>query len=389
MTIVDILIPLGAAAAGWLAARTWTGRTQRDTERRLNDTDAQLRSLVDHSASAICLKDREHRFLMVNRRHMELWSVSRDFQPGMTAFDIFPEEAARWFCESDDTVLRSGVDYTFEEEISLADGVHAYVTNKFPVRDAQGRIIAVGVIATDVTELKQAQENIARKEQLLRRLIDVQEAEKQRLCHEFHDGLIQQAVGSKMLLESLDRTSMPAECLASIDAVIRYLARGLEDGRRVIRGIRPAALDDLGLAAALEELCGHSWPGCPAVTAEIDPAVDGISASLQTTIYRVVQESLSNIWRHSDADRASVTVCRDPDGLDIVVADTGRGFDPGAGGRGFGLIGIGERIRLAGGDFVLESAPGSGTRLSARIPLGSTALDTDLVAGGSAPTGGR
>ena len=370
MALSLILPAAGAAAVAWFASRVYTARAQRDVEHRLRDADAHLHALIDHSSAAIYLKDRQRRYLLANRRHTELWPEMWNFQPGMKPSDFFPAEIARAFGESDDMVWRSGEDYTFEEDIPHPDGPRTYVSSKFPVRNAKGAIIAVGGISTDVTDLKRAHASLARKESLLRRLIEVQEAEKRRLCHEFHDGLIQYAVGSKMLLESLDRGRLPADCVATVDAVIAHLASGLEDGRRVIRGIRPAALDDLGLAAALEELCEQPWPAGTAVDAEIDPAVDEVDPGLQTTVYRIVQESLSNACRHSGAERVRVVVRRDDAGIDVVVADGGRGFDPGSGGSmGFGLIGIEERVRLAGGALALESAPGAGTQLTVHLPV--------------------
>ena len=369
-TALAAVIAVFAAIGGWWAALAWTGRGRRAVERRLHVVNAHLHEVVDHSSSAIYLKDRERRYLLVNRRHLELWPEMRHFQPGMKPTDFFSEEIARSFAESDDAVWRSGREYTFEEVIPHADGMHTYVSSKFPVRDAAGRIIAVGGISTDVTDLRRARESLARTERILRRLIEVQEHEKQRLCHEFHDGLIQYAVGSKMLLESIDRSDLPADCVATIDDVLEQLARGLEDGRRVIRGIRPAALDDLGLAAAIDDLCQQERPGGPAIDACIAPAADAIPESLQTTVYRVVQESLGNACRHSGADRVQVAVRLDGDAVEVIVADNGRGFDQRMDGNtGFGLLGMGERVRLAGGEFTIDTSPGAGTRVRARLPL--------------------
>ena len=385
MTPVAILVAALAAGGGWVIATWSAARTRRYAERRLRDADATLRGLIDASASAIYLKDRENRFLMVNRRHMEIWPKRGDFRPGMPVAEIFPPDVARQFAETDNTVLQSGQEQTFEENIEFADGVHTYVSNKFPVRDATGAIVAIGGISTDVTELKRAREDVARTERVLRRLIDVQEHEKQRLCHEFHDGLIQYAVGSKMLLESLDRSALPADCLATIDAVVQHLVRGLEDGRRVIRGIRPAALDDLGLAAALDELCQQERAGGPTIEGCIDPAADGIPDGLQTTVYRVVQESLGNACRHSGADQVHVAVRVDGGAVEVVVADTGRGFDPRVDDRtGFGLVGMGERVRLAGGQLTVETAPGGGTRVKARLPVDEDS-QADAITADSAP----
>ena len=370
MTTFAALAAACAALGGWWAALAWTGRGRRDVERRLHNVNAHLHELVDHSSSAIYLKDRQRRYLLVNRRHLELWPEMRHFQPGMKPTDFFSEEIARSFSESDDAVWRSGREHTFEEAIPHADGVRIYVSSKFPVRDSAGEIIAVGGISTDVTELRRAREHLARTERILRRLIEVQEHEKQWLCHEFHDGLIQYVVGSKMLLESLDRSDLPADCVATIEDVVEQLARGLEDGRRVIRGIRPAALDDLGLAAAIDDLCQQERPGGPAIDACIAPAADAIPDSLQTTVYRVVQESLGNACRHSGADTVQVAVRVDGDAVEVIVADNGRGFDRRMDGHtGFGLLGMGERVRLAGGEFTIDTAPGTGTRVRASFPL--------------------
>jgi signal transduction histidine kinase len=369
MTFIAIAAVI-AALGGWCAALAWAGRSRRDVERRLRDVNAHLHELVDHSSSAIYLKDRERRYLLANRRHLELWPQMENFRPGMKPAEFFSAEIARSFAESDDAVWRSGREHTFEEAIPHADGLRIYVSSKFPVRDPAGRIIAVGGISTDVTDLRRARENLARTEQILRRLIEVQEHEKQRLCHEFHDGLIQYVVGSKMLLESLDCSGLPTDCVATINDVVKQLARGLEDGRCVIRGIRPAALDDLGLAAAIDDLCQQERRGVPVIDACIAPAADAIPDSLQTTVYRVVQESLGNACRHSGADRVQVAVRVDGDAVEVIVADNGRGFDRRLdGNKGFGLLGMGERVRLSGGEFTVDTSPGAGTRVRARLPV--------------------
>jgi PAS domain S-box-containing protein len=371
MTPVTVfLIAVPAMIAGAVTALLATSRRRRQTERQQRAADAHLKAVIDHSSAAIYLKDRNHRFLMVNRRHMDLWPNKREFSPGMSAFDIFPAQIAQWFTESDAPVLQEGREYTFEEDLRFAGGVRTYVSSKFPVRDEVGNIIAIGGVSTDITDLKHAQADIARKEQLLRRLIDVQESEKQQLCHEFHDGLIQYAYGSKMLLESLDLALLPEKAATTINAVIEYLARGIEDGRRTIRGIRPAALDDLGLVSALVELCEQVQQNGLEVDAEIFPTLDSVPKDLQTTVYRIVQESLSNAVRHSGADQVRVRVRRDSTAVEIMISDTGQGFEPEAcSPTGFGLVGMGERVRLAGGEFSIWSEPGQGARVTARLPF--------------------
>jgi PAS domain S-box-containing protein len=321
-----------------------------DAERAAREKDSLLRTLLDYSSAAIYLKDTSGRYLLANRRHQELWPAMDEFRPGTTPADWFAPEVARSFIESDAAVWRSGKPRTFEETIPSADGQRTFLTIKFPVFDEAGGIFAVGGISADVSEIKEARRVLAEREMLLRRLIEIQESEKQSLCHEFHDGLIQYAVGSKMLLESLRESPLPEGVLPGLDSVIDCLAKGIADGRRAIRGIRPAVLDDLGLEAALEELAGEIREARIAVELQLTAAIDGIPSPLQTTVYRVVQESLNNARKHSGTARIRLAVTIAAGELAVDVEDFGCGFDPATLSRdGLGLLGLKERVRLAGG----------------------------------------
>jgi two-component system sensor histidine kinase DegS len=159
-----------------------------------------------------------------------------------------------------------------------------------------------------------------------------------------------------------------------VTSAVACLRRGVDDGRRVIRGIRPAALDDLGLKAAIEDLCKQMREAGFTVTAHLAPDIDTIPPGLQTTAYRIVQESLSNARKYSGSSSVEVGVRRTDDAVELHVADHGCGFDPQAAGRqGFGLVGMNERVRLAGGECRIESAPGTGARIDVRLPLAPVA----------------
>jgi PAS domain S-box-containing protein len=354
---------------------------RRDAERRVREQTTLLQNFIDHAPAAIYVKDAAGRYLLINRRHADLWPAMRDGSVGTTPHDWFPADVADSFLESDRRVLESGEARTFEESLPHADGPHSYVTVKFPVLDEAGRAVAVAGVSTDVTELERARRALAARERLLRNLIDVQEREKQMLCHEFHDGLIQYAVGSKMMLESLRPyadTTWPV-----VESVIDYLAKGIEDGRRVIRGIRPAALDDLGLQAAISDLCEEVRSGGVDVECFLDPSIDTLGPPLQTTIYRIVQESLANVRKHSRAQRATLRIVPRDGTVVVAVEDTGRGFanvhlDPAQAPdveRGLGLLGMRERVRLAGGTCVVDSEPGGGTRIRATLPIETHVTD--------------
>jgi len=220
--------------------------------------------------------------------------------------------------------------------------------------------------------LQAASDELAQRETVLRRLIEVQENEKNMLCHEFHDGLIQYAVGALMICESY-REQVAARIggdLHEIEYAADSLRKGIEDGRRVIRGIRPSVLDDVGLSAAIEELVADWADPQVRITLAIDPQANQLPPNLQTTLYRIAQEALSNAKKHSHAASISIHLLVTDSSIKLKVQDSGDGFDPDLiRSRGFGLLGMRERAKLAGGEVRIMSRPGGGTTVVCEVPV--------------------
>jgi two-component system sensor histidine kinase UhpB len=261
--------------------------------------------------------------------------------------------------------------YTVEYRVVLPDGrIRHAITTAQPVFDERGDFTHYIGTVLDITDLKQAYVSLEQKEKVLRNLIEAQEHEKQAIGHDIHDGLLQYAIGARMLLESLVRNHPEMPGADVIDSVDGYLAKGIEEGRQVVRGVRPTVLDDLGLEAALEDLAAQFEGLGVGVECRIKADLLAIPPSLQTTIYRVVQESLNNVRKHSGSDRATISLRQVDEGLRLEIEDRGHGFDvESARHRGFGMIGMIERVRLAGGTLRIDSAPGRGTRVTAELPL--------------------
>ena len=215
-----------------------------------------------------------------------------------------------------------------------------------------------------------AHEALRKEEELLLNLIEVQESEKQFLCREFHDGLIQYAVGSLMSLEGYKNDPPGTDVSAVIDTVIGNLRKGIDDGRRVIRGIRPAVLDDLNLEAAMHDLVHQFSTADMMVKVDCDPSIGRLTASVQTAIYRVVQEALNNARKHSGTDVVRIALRKANGELQIDVMDFGCGFDSKtASTGGFGLLGMTERVRLLGGECEVQSEIDAGTQIRVRLPI--------------------
>jgi len=220
--------------------------------------------------------------------------------------------------------------------------------------------------------LQAATVELAQQASILRRLIAVQENEKQMLCHEFHDGLIQYAVGALMICESYQArsTAHSAADTQEIEYAAASLRKGIEDGRRAIRGIRPAVLDDVGLSAAIEEILADWIDPSMGVTLTIDPQTNRLPPELQTTLYRITQEALANVRKHSHSKTVSIGLFVSDTCVQLKVQDAGDGFEPDTTKTGgFGLLGMKERAKLAGGEVRIVSKRGSGTTVICTVPL--------------------
>jgi signal transduction histidine kinase len=206
---------------------------------------------------------------------------------------------------------------------------------------------------------------------LSRQLLEVQEAERRSLARELHDELGQLLTGLRLLLKAKD--DRPTD---SLDARLEQ-ARGIVDEllgriRRLSFDLRPAALDQLGLLAALLALFERYTDQTGVrVHFEHEGAEGRFEPDVETTVYRIVQEALTNVARHAGVDTATVRVWSVAGSMGIQIEDTGRGFDPEAvvaAPRSSGLAGMQERVILLGGHLAIESRPGEGARLTAELP---------------------
>ena len=225
-------------------------------------------------------------------------------------------------------------------------------------------------LQAEVGEREKAQSLLQDKEKLLRRLIDVQESEKQTIGHDIHDGLLQYVIGGRMLLESFERGNLDDRQRDVLDSVMGYLSKGIVDARQVVRGVRPTVLDDLGLEASIHDLADQLRESGMHVECTIDSSLDDVSPSLKTTVYRITQEAFSNARKHSSSERLLVALQRHESELELTVEDFGCGYDRhAAADTGFGLTGMAERARLAGGECRVVTRRDVGTKVVCRLPV--------------------
>jgi signal transduction histidine kinase len=210
----------------------------------------------------------------------------------------------------------------------------------------------------------------------LRRSLKAAEAERCRWARELHDDTLQGLGVLRVLLSNARRSDDVTALHATLDGAVDQLAQEIANLRSLITELRPAALDELGLGPALEALLERTRVAHGLVIdGTVELAEDGeplrLDPEIETVVYRVVQESLTNAARHADAEYVAVEVLRHGDTIRVAVGDDGRGFDVDQPSSGFGLTGMRERISLAGGRLEIKTSP-AGTTILASLPCGES-----------------
>lgn len=205
----------------------------------------------------------------------------------------------------------------------------------------------------------------------MRRVVEAQELERKRLARELHDETGQALTSILLGLKSLEQAVDSEDGRERVASLRDLVVSTLQDVRRLAVELRPSALDDFGLEPALERLVDtYRQQASVSVDLEIQLGHARLPSEVETALYRMVQEALTNITKHAGATSASILLARSPSAVALVIEDDGEGFDP-ADGRdgGLGISGMRERLALIGGRLRIESAPGKGTTLAAEVPL--------------------
>ena len=232
--------------------------------------------------------------------------------------------------------------------------------------DGDQQALLLAFAASEATAVATAQSAERRR---LRERMAAAERERQRWAHELHDQTLQSLASFRVLIDATLERADPAESERTLRTLATRVDGEIEQLRALITELRPAALDEQGLAPAIEHLA-QQVSGRHGIAVETDMALgatDGgapaphLDPDTETAIYRVVQEALTNVVKHAGASHVTIGVRPREEGVDIVVSDDGAGFDPDAPREGFGIAGMHERVELANGTFAIASRPGAGT----------------------------
>jgi two-component system sensor histidine kinase UhpB len=361
---------------------------------KIDPHEGRYRMLFERSPLPMWVVDMETlRYLAVNDAALRLYEYTRDEFLEMSAGDIRPPEdqaAFRDFLRRDAGAVHYGV---FRQRKKTGDPIDIEgVGHLVAWRGRPARLVQIN----DITERLRTQQTLQslnrelevsheRLRALSRRLFEVQEEERRRLARDLHDDVGQVLTALKIQLESLARGGGELSMRARVDECVDTAQHTLERVRQISLSLRPPQLDDLGLAAALRShLDRQARVAGLQAHFETEDAPNEVAADTETACFRVAQEAINNVLRHARARNLWVRLFTSGGQLAISVRDDGRGFDldavrqRAANGASLGLVGMEERMALAGGTFELRSAPGQGTVLLASFPLPAAGAERAL-----------
>lgn len=388
-------------------------------ETNLRRSEERLRAIVGQATAGVVEMDTDGRLTSVNPRFCEITGYSADELLGKMMQDVtHPDDLTRSL-EMFEQAIADGKPYINEKRLLCKDETAIWMTDSVSViHDALGNPNKVISVVMDVTTRKLAEDALRRSREelelrvlerthelaetndqlqteiverqqaederfaLLRQLVTAQEDERSRIARDLHDQLGQQLTALRLKLEALRKNCDGDAALCEQVDQTQAVARQIDsDVNFLAWQLRPTALDDFGLAAALQNFV-RDWSNHFETAAEFHQSgMDNrrLAPEIETSLYRIAQEALNNISKHARATRVDVLLERRDNLAVLIIEDNGSGFDPdnrraaaGANG-GLGLLGMQERTALVGGTLEVESQPNGGTTIYARVPINDKA----------------
>jgi PAS domain S-box-containing protein len=350
---------------------------EKKAEQAVHEKAEQFRTLVEHTPDAISRWNQSLQLTYANPVYAERTGRPLASLMGKTALEGgLPEAQAGPWMDKLHLVFRTGVPQEHFNLHPLPAGTRYYYSRLVPELAADGRVQSVLAIARDITDIKLLEEESLRlklnqQKELLLAILEAQENERKRIAEGLHNGLGQILYAAKLHLDQF-RSALPAASPGQGEGwkkVDQLLVEAIDQTRRISHELIPTTLEDLGLEAAIRDIC------CKFTNQNLDfqcwvfNMVRPLEKHLQLAIYRIAQELANNIIKHAGATEASIILREEKDFIILQGEDNGQGFDPcQEQPAGLGLKSIRDRVKLLNGTMEIDAGPGKGTLISIYLP---------------------
>ena len=375
-------------AAGKLAVAYVTDISERTRlNAALRQREQEVIAVLENSPEAIMRIDMGKRYTYVNATTTKVAGIPAEEMVGKSYRDVgLPENLCEMWDRAAQEVADSKASQVIHFTYPSPAGETFWEERIVPEFGADGSVTSMLAIARDITQRVQL-ERVRRThtqevQALAARLLTVEEEERRRVSRELHDQVCQQLAALAMDIGGLAaKPGPPKDVSVRLKALQARAAKASEEARHLAYELHPSILDDLGLVAALRDLCRQFSERNPdiALTFDDDAPLPPIPVEIASCLYRVAQESLTNILKHAGAKRVFIGLAPGQGTVELTIEDDGAGFEQQAvkGRGGLGLISMEERARLVNGNLSIASHPGGGTRIALKVPLGLAAYETD------------
>ncbi len=355
----------------------------RHAREELQRSQALLATLVESTTDAVYVKDLAGRYLWFNPAAAALTGKAAAEVIGRDDTALWPAAEAQVIMADDRRIMAGDRPQLIEEEVTTPAGRRTLFTTKGPLRGADGSPIGVFGIARDITPRRLAEDELRASHAQLRalaaRLCTIREEQGAHIAREIHDVLGQQLTALKFDLVWLRRrcadvgdAQLAGDLAEKIATALQLADASIQTVQKIATELRPGTLDKLGLVAALQQVA-REFGERTRIRCELAPMPEtlALDSERSTGVFRICQETLTNVARHARATRVQIRLACDPAGLTLEVRDNGVGIasEHLTGRSSLGLLGMHERAMLLGGRLEISGAAGQGTTVKLQLPI--------------------